>query len=417
MRAGGNMCDGAGSFSESLRGMQCLTGTASSPPNVEVGQMSVSLANSLNAAASAAANATNKKPQSEHIKRPMNAFMVWSRMQRRKIAQDNPKMHNSEISKRLGAEWKKLPDHEKRPFIDQAKRLRSDHMKEHPDYKYRPRRKPKTLRKDGYPYSIPYASVPMDVLRSGMGTMGQPGMSSYYAPATAYGTLSAASMATMAAAAQQSVAMSAGLGAPGQVVSSMEAMKYSMEAEKYRSAGYMPPSSLAMSMYTDQKYNLDSSTKYLAERNYFDNARAYIEQSKLYADKSSINDYSRSAYDPNNKYEDSSPGAASSNRSPTADSPDMLKHHHHHHHHLHGNSAMSSNERNDQHSSSNASTTSTPTSSAASPGVSIPAYYPGPPGVQPQGLLAPQISQYSTGYPSPAAPGSNDFRRPLAVIF
>ncbi|XP_068701940.1 transcription factor SOX-15-like [Montipora foliosa] len=76
-----------------------------------------------------------------HIKRPLNSFMVWAKERRRQMNRDNPKMRNAEISKILGEEWKQLSDDVKKPFIEEAIRLRRQHKIDHPNYRYRPRRK------------------------------------------------------------------------------------------------------------------------------------------------------------------------------------------------------------------------------------------------------------------------------------
>lgn len=49
---------------------------------------------------------TNATKQRTHVKRPMNAFMVWAQAARRKLAEQYPHLHNAELSKTLGKLWR-----------------------------------------------------------------------------------------------------------------------------------------------------------------------------------------------------------------------------------------------------------------------------------------------------------------------
>merc|ERR1712123_501158 len=71
----------------------------------------------------------------------MNAFMVWSQIERHKIIENTPHVHNAEISKTLGERWKSLTANERAPFIEEAERLKNLHILEFPCYKYKPRQR------------------------------------------------------------------------------------------------------------------------------------------------------------------------------------------------------------------------------------------------------------------------------------
>uniref|UniRef100_A0A8C5WXV3 Transcription factor SOX-30 n=1 Tax=Laticauda laticaudata TaxID=8630 RepID=A0A8C5WXV3_LATLA len=79
------------------------------------------------------------KDRDGHVKRPMNAFMVWARIHRPALAKANPAANNAEISVQLGLEWNKLTEEQKKPYYDEAQKIKEKHREEFPGWVYQPR--------------------------------------------------------------------------------------------------------------------------------------------------------------------------------------------------------------------------------------------------------------------------------------
>lgn len=72
-----------------------------------------------------------------HVRRPMNAFMIFSQRERPLIHQQYPNCDNRAVSKMLGKCWYSLSKPDKADFHKLATKLKQEHFAANPDWKWR----------------------------------------------------------------------------------------------------------------------------------------------------------------------------------------------------------------------------------------------------------------------------------------
>ncbi|VDK21268.1 unnamed protein product [Anisakis simplex] len=81
-------------------------------------------------------SASNNHHHHHHIRRPMNAFMIFSKRHRPLVHQKYPNRDNRTVSKILGEWWYALGPDQKQKYHDLATQVKEAHFRAHPDWKW-----------------------------------------------------------------------------------------------------------------------------------------------------------------------------------------------------------------------------------------------------------------------------------------
>jgi len=114
-------------------------------------------------------NLNLKTNRNSIVKRPMNAFLLWARGERKRVSSDGYGVSQTSLSKLLGETWRfdrisltihffdflfnyfrNMSVEEKQPFLDMAETLKRQHHIDHPDYKFKPKQRSTNVNKSTF---------------------------------------------------------------------------------------------------------------------------------------------------------------------------------------------------------------------------------------------------------------------------
>ncbi|EED81751.1 predicted protein, partial [Postia placenta Mad-698-R] len=76
-----------------------------------------------------------------HIPRPSNCFILYKNDYIRRLYESGYEAMSKDITKVIGAQWRLLPENERRYWKDKAKEVKDDHRLSNPGYRYKPEHK------------------------------------------------------------------------------------------------------------------------------------------------------------------------------------------------------------------------------------------------------------------------------------